>query len=103
VRTRLAACLIAAAAGCASPQAGPNALGITVSGSQAGVVIDTVDSASPAAIAGLHAGDILLRYNGAWVTDEREARRRIRETVPGTTVELEFLREGKVQRIFVPV
>jgi S1-C subfamily serine protease len=97
-----AACLLAAAAACASAPAA-NPLGITVINTEAGIVVETVRTEAPAALAGLRAGDILLRYNGVWFADERQARRLLLDSAPGSTVELEFLREGKVQRIFVPV
>jgi S1-C subfamily serine protease len=74
------------AAACASPPA-PSAIGITVK---------RVD-------AGVQPGDLLLRYNGAWVLDARQAHALMRDSAPGSTVEVELLREGKVERIFVPV
>jgi serine protease Do len=93
--------LLVGAAACASPPP-PTALGLTLRRAEAGMVAETVAPDTPAAMAGLRPGDILMRYNGAWLLDEPQARALIADTVPGSTVELEFLREGRVQRIFVP-
>jgi len=98
---RAALAVLVGAAACASPPA-PSAFGMTLRHAEAGMVVDAVGPATPAAVAGLQPGDILMRYNGAWVLDERQARALIAETARGSTVELEFLREGRVQRIFVP-
>jgi serine protease Do len=89
------------AAACASPPP-PSALGMTLRRAEAGMVVDAVGPDTPAAVAGLQPGDILMRYNGVWVLDEPQARALIADTAPGSTVELDFLREGRVQRIFVP-
>lgn len=98
----VAVLLLLVGAACASPPA-PSAIGIAVKRADAGVVVDAVAPGTPAAAAGVEAGDVLLRYGGEWVLDERQAHALMLDTAPGSTVELELLREGKVHRIFISV
>ena len=58
-----------------------------------GVAITQVEPDTPAAKAGLRAGDIVLALNGAPVNSANELRLRISSTPPGTTVKLRVLRE----------
>jgi serine protease Do len=62
---------------------------------ESGVMIDRVEEGSPAQEAGLLDGDIILSYDGKKVQDSRELSRMIKQTKPGTGVQLETLRDGK--------
>jgi len=54
---------------------------------------------SPAAQAGLAAGDIITSLNGAPVKDDREFMRTVAELPPGTAVALGIVRKGQEQTI----
>jgi serine protease Do len=97
-----AALIVLVGAACASAPA-LSAIGISLKRADAGVVVAAVASSTPAAAAGVEAGDVLLRYGGEWVLDERQAHALMLDTAPGSTVELELLREGKVHRVFISV
>ena len=62
-----------------------------------GVVIAQVEAGSPAAQAGLQAGDVVTKINGAVVESIRDFARYIGESKPGTRLQLEVWREGRSQ------
>ena len=62
-----------------------------------GALVSGADSNSPAAKAGLKAGDVITSINGVKIKDARELARRIGGFAPKTAVTLEYLRDGKVQ------
>jgi serine protease Do len=62
-----------------------------------GALVSGADSNSPAARAGLKAGDVITSINGVKIKDARELARRIGGFAPKTAVTLEYLRDGKVQ------
>jgi len=68
-----------------------------------GALIGEVKSGSPAAKAGLQAGDIVTDYNGKQVNDRRHFRLRVADTKPGTTVALKVLRDGTPKTLNVTV
>ena len=53
------------------------------------------EAGSPAAIAGVQAGDVVTTINGRSVHDELDLRMTISRTAPGTTVELGLIRDGE--------
>jgi len=59
-----------------------------------GAIVDEPQSGSPAANAGIKAGDVITAVNGKAVKDSRDLARRISETAPGTTVKLDVMRQG---------
>lgn len=59
-----------------------------------GVRIATVAEGSPAGKAGIEAGDILVKWNGAEVEDRAAWRDMLRECAPGDEVELTVRRKG---------
>jgi len=61
-----------------------------------GVMISDVETDSPAALAGLEAGDILLSVDGARVARGHDVASAIRPHEEGDSVELEVLRDGQI-------
>jgi serine protease Do len=66
-----------------------------------GSIVTKVQDGGPAAAAGLNVGDIITSVGNGFAKDSRALRRNIVETLPGTTVVLGVLRDGKQQ--LVPV
>jgi len=84
-------------------------LGVTVQGisadmasslglaSSQGALVSNVDEGSPAAQAGLKQGDVITQYNGKAVVDSNQLRNEVSGTVPGSTVTLQYVRDGKTE------
>ncbi|ACY17280.1 DegQ family serine endoprotease [Haliangium ochraceum] len=66
-----------------------------------GVLVSDVSAGSPAAKAGLQRGDVIVSVDGNSVADSSNLRNRIAARKPGTTVQLDVLRDGKNQRVAV--
>jgi serine protease Do len=66
-----------------------------------GVRIDSVDSDSPAAKAGIRAGDVVVEYDGERVRSARQFARLVDETPEGRSVKLGAIRDG--QRMAVDI
>jgi serine protease Do len=62
---------------------------------QTGALIGDVTPASPAAKAGVLAGDVITEINGRKVTDSRNLRLIVAQTSPNTKINLKLLRDGK--------
>ena len=60
-----------------------------------GAVVTRITPNGPAARAGLRAGDIVLRFNGAEVRDSRALTRMVGDSAVGTTVPLDVVRDGE--------
>jgi len=67
----------------------------TVYGQRNGAFVRDVKLDSPAGRAGLEAGDIVTDYNGANVSGEVSLREAISATLPGRTIALRYVREGR--------
>lgn len=65
----------------------------------AGVMISRIDPASPAAEAGLEAGDVLVKIDGAPVRSATEVTHRTAECAAGQRVELEVYRDGVARQV----
>ena len=68
-----------------------------------GVVIAQIEAGSPAAQAGLQAGDVVTKINGANVETVRDFARYIGESKPGTRLQLDIWREGRGQNVEMTV
>jgi serine protease Do len=66
-----------------------------------GVLIADVEPDSPADLAGIHPGDIIVRVDGQRLRDLHELRNAIGMKAPGTRVELEIFRGGEYRTITV--
>lgn len=66
------------------------------------VTVRRVLDGSAAAVAGLQAGDVLLRYDGQRIYDSRTVRRTTRDGNAGETVTVEILRNGQRLQAFLP-
>lgn len=66
-----------------------------------GVRVGEVIEESPAAKAGLRAGDVLLEIDGKDASDPEKLVKRIGKTPAGTEVTVRFLREGKPESLRV--
>ena len=68
-----------------------------------GVAVSRVAADSPAARAGLKAGDVVLRFDGEQVSNHRKLQRLINEAAPDQNVRLTISRNGSEQEITVTV
>src|SRR4030066_441126 len=68
-----------------------------------GALIADVVKGSPAEVAGIKRGDIVLRYNGNDVDKMNDLSRLVAATLVGKEVELLILREGKEMRVKVKI
>lgn len=64
-----------------------------------GVAVERVSESSPAAAAGIQAGDVIVRFNGEEVTSTRKLTRLISEVAPDHQVRVTILRGGSEQEI----
>jgi serine protease Do len=67
--------------------------------SPAGALVAQVEPDSAAARAGLKAGDVIQKYNGAPIADAGQLSVRVNATAPGEKATLEVMREGKPMTI----
>ncbi|MDX1952609.1 MAG: DegQ family serine endoprotease [Verrucomicrobiota bacterium] len=58
-----------------------------------GALVGGVSEGTPAAEAGIKAGDVIVEVNGKKITDNRHLRLMVSQTAPGTTVTVKALRE----------
>jgi serine protease Do len=61
---------------------------------QAGAVVEEVESDTPAAKAGVKAGDVVVGFDGERVRSARQLDRLVEETPAGRTVKLSVMRDG---------
>ena len=64
-----------------------------------GVKIDEVNPESPAAKAGMKAGDVVVEYDGEKVRSARQFTRLVQETPEGRSVAIALMRDGKRQTV----
>jgi len=63
-----------------------------------GLMLESVLPGGPAAAAGLHDGDVIVKFDGRRIESEGDLRDALRETPVGKTVEVEYLRDGEPGR-----
>jgi serine protease Do len=66
-----------------------------------GAMVDNPQDGSPAAKAGIEAGDVITAVNGAEVKDARDLARNISMIAPGTSVKLDVLHKGESKTLTV--
>ena len=66
-----------------------------------GALVDDAQPDTPAAKAGIQAGDVITAVNGTAVKDSRDLARHISAMTPGTSVKLDILRKGEAKTIDV--
>ena len=69
--------------------------------SVSGAVVNRVERGSAAERGGLKAGDVILSFNGKPVEDFNALRNRVAESVPGSSVSLVVVRDGKERSLTV--
>ena len=62
-----------------------------------GALVDQTTAGTPAAEAGLKAGDVIVRLNGQEIKDAADLTRRVGAMKPGDKAEIAYLRDGKEQ------
>ena len=60
-----------------------------------GVMVESVETDSPAAKAGLKQGDVIVEFDGERVRSSRQLTRLVQETVPGRSVSIAAMRDGQ--------
>jgi S1-C subfamily serine protease len=66
-----------------------------------GALIVSIDRDAPAAAAGLRARDVIVELSGQRIDNVDALRRKLHDTVPGTTITLRFSRDGVEQALTV--
>jgi len=66
-----------------------------------GAMVDNPQDGSPAAKAGIEAGDVITAVDGAEVKDARDLARNISMIAPGTSVKLDVLHQGQSKTLTV--
>jgi len=66
-----------------------------------GALVDQPQAGSPAAKAGIEAGDVITALNGTEVKDARDVARRVAMLAPATSVKLDLLRNGQSKTLTV--
>jgi serine protease Do len=64
-----------------------------------GAIVDEPQAGSPAAKAGVEAGDVITAINGTPLKDSRELARRIGMVAPGSSVKLDILHKGETKTV----
>jgi serine protease Do len=65
----------------------------------AGAMVDEPQSGSPAAKAGIEAGDVITAVNGTQVKDARDLARTVGRMAPDTSIKLDIVRKGESRSI----
>jgi len=68
-----------------------------------GVLLTDVEQNSPAAMAGLKSGDVIVEYDGERVEGTLAFRRMVRETPPGRSIAITYWRDGHAGNLTVEV
>ncbi len=87
----------------ASAQDAPGWIGISMKQTDAGVVVASVLRSSPAAVAGLHPGDRLLRINAQSVATPVDVGEYVQALAPGAKVAFDIRRNGEVRLLHATI
>ncbi|MEW5995860.1 MAG: PDZ domain-containing protein, partial [Candidatus Zixiibacteriota bacterium] len=68
-----------------------------------GILVTEVVPGGPAAVAGLREGDVLVSMDGIRLRSALDLRNRVRQSYPGTIVELGFVRLNSLFRTFMKI
>jgi serine protease Do len=68
-----------------------------------GAYVEVVDDQTPAARAGIQPGDIIVKWNGLEIKNHFRLYREVAFTEPNSTAEVDILREGIKQTLYVQV
>ncbi|MFN3828284.1 MAG: DegQ family serine endoprotease [Micavibrio sp.] len=68
-----------------------------------GALVASITPTGPAEVAGLKAGDIIVKFNGKDIKEMRELPRLVAETEINTEAKIEFWRDGKLQNAKIKV
>lgn len=68
-----------------------------------GALVSQVTADSPAAKAGLQAGDIIIKYGGKDIANSHQLRSAVSATMPGSRVAVELIREGRHKTVSVEI
>ncbi len=68
-----------------------------------GVLVGDVVDDSPAEKGGIKRGDVIIEFNGKPVTDVRQLRNMVADSVPGRSVKVHLIRDGKKQVVEVKI
>ena len=66
-----------------------------------GALVNNVEAGSPAAKAGLTAGDVITKFNGQALDNGNDLRNLVASTAPGTTAKVTVVRDGRTQEFDV--
>jgi serine protease Do len=66
-----------------------------------GALVGSVEDDGPAAKAGIKAGDVILKFNGATIADSSDLPPMVANTKPGSNVKLDIWRNGKHKELSV--
>jgi serine protease Do len=72
-------------------------------GARTGILVGDVNAGTPAAAAGVHRGDIILKLDGKPIKEIGPFRNRIAMMAPGSSVDLTVLRDGREQSLTVTI
>ena len=64
-----------------------------------GAIVAEPQAGSPAAKAGIRAGDVIVKVNGDAIKDARMLARRVSSLAPGANAKLDVIRDGKEQQV----
>ena len=64
-----------------------------------GAIVDNPQDGSPAAKAGIEAGDVITAVNGTAIKDSRDLARTIATLAPGTSVKLDVVHKGESKTV----
>jgi S1-C subfamily serine protease len=68
-------------------------------GRDAGLMVVSVEESGPASVAGIHLGDIIVRFDGERVTEPTDILSRLSGTAVGRTVSVGLIRAGALQQL----